>query len=100
MPVINLPVAATQGEGRPKFVGAYEINVGRMFIVSFEDGKLWVTPPGGGGKQQLFLQSGTSYKLGSPEGDTTVIFKVDADGIVTGFVARAPNGDRELKKVK
>jgi D-alanyl-D-alanine carboxypeptidase len=98
MPVINLPVAATQGEGRPKIVGAYEISVGRMFIVSFEDGKLYVTPPAGE-KQQLFLLSGTSYKLGSPEGNTTLVFHVDSDGIVTGFTARAPGGDRDLKKV-
>ncbi|HZI28029.1 MAG TPA: serine hydrolase domain-containing protein [Gemmatimonadaceae bacterium] len=99
MPVIELPIAATQGEGRPKFVGAYEMGVGRLFLVTFEDGHLHVTPPGGA-RQQLFLQSGTTYKLGNPQSTTTVTFKVDADGVVTGFTARDNGVDRELRKVK
>jgi D-alanyl-D-alanine carboxypeptidase len=100
MPVITLPVAATQGEGRPKVVGAYEMGVGRVFIVTFEEGNLYVTPPGGGSRQQLFLQSGTTYKLGSPQSTTTITFTVDADGTVTGLTARAEGNDRELRKVK
>src|SRR5687767_10441158 len=99
LPVITLPVAATQGEGRPKFVGAYEISAGRLFIVTFEDGKLFVTPPGSS-PQQLFLQSGTAYTLGSPESTTIVTFRVAADGVVTGFTARQNGVDRELRKVK
>ena len=99
MPVINLPVAATQGEGRPKFVGAYEAGVGRAFIVTFEDGNLYVTPPGGT-RQQLFLQSGTTYKVGNLQSTTTVTFRVDDDGAVTGLTARADGGTRELRKVK
>lgn len=99
MPVIELPLAATQGPGRPKFVGAYEIGAGRMFIVTFEDGNLYVTPPGGS-PQQLFLQSGTSYALGSLQSTTTVTFRVDTDGVVTGFTARDNGVDRELRKVK
>jgi D-alanyl-D-alanine carboxypeptidase len=99
LPVIELPVAATQGEGRPKYVGAYEMGVGRVFIVTFEEGNLYVTPPGGA-RQQLFLQSGTSYKLGSPQSTTTVTFNLDADGTVTGLTARADGNDRELRKVK
>ena len=100
LPVIALPVAATQGEGRPKFVGAYELGIGRLFIVTFEDGALYVTPPGGSRAQQLFLQSGTTYALGSPQSTTTVTFRVDADGVVTGFMARDKGVDRELLKVK
>ena len=99
LPVITLPVAATQGEGRPKVVGAYEMGVGRTFIVTFEEGNLYVTPPGGS-RQQLVLQSGMTYKLGSPESNTTVTFKVDADGVVTGLTARQNGVDRELMKVK
>jgi len=99
IPVIELPVAATQGAGRPTFVGAYEISVGRLFIVTFEDGNLYVTPSGGS-RQQLFRQSGTTYTLGSPQSTTTVTFKVDADGVVTGFTARQNGVDRELRKVK
>ncbi|HKG91121.1 MAG TPA: serine hydrolase [Gemmatimonadaceae bacterium] len=99
MAVIELPIAATQGEGRPKFVGAYEIGVGRTFIVTFEDGNLYVTPPRGS-RQQLLLQSGTTYTLGSPGGSTTVTFRVDADGVVTGFTVRDNGVDRELRKVK
>jgi D-alanyl-D-alanine carboxypeptidase len=99
MPVIELPVGATQGEGRPKFVGAYEMGVGRVFIVSFEDGKLYVTPPGGS-RQQLFFQSGTAYTLGSAESTTIITFKVDADGAVASLTARQNGVDRELRKVK
>jgi D-alanyl-D-alanine carboxypeptidase len=99
VPVIELPVAATQGEGRPKFVGAYEISARSRFIVTFEDGNLYVTPTGGA-RQQLFLQSGTTYTLGSAESTTTVTFRVDGDGVVTGFMARQNGVDRELRKVK
>jgi hypothetical protein len=99
MPVIELPVAATQGEGRPKFVGAYEIGAGRMFLVTFEGGNPYVTPPGGS-RQQLFLQSGATYTMGSPESTTTVTFGVDVNGVVTGFTARQDGVDRELRKVK
>jgi D-alanyl-D-alanine carboxypeptidase len=99
MPVIELPAAATQGAGRPKFVGAYEAGVGRVFMVTFEDGNLYVTPPGGS-RQQLFLQSGTAYAMGSPESKTIVTFRVDGDGVVTGLSARSNGVDRELSKVK
>lgn len=99
VPVIELPIAATQGEGRPKFVGAYEAGVGRVFIVTFEKGNLHVTPPGGS-PQQLFLQSGTTYAMGNAQSTTTVTFLVDADGNVTGLTARANGVDRQLRKVK
>jgi D-alanyl-D-alanine carboxypeptidase len=99
LPAITLPVAATQGEGRPKVVGAYEMGVGRVFIVTFEEGKLHVTPPGGT-RQQLFHQSGNEYKLGNPESNTIIVFRVDADGVVTGLMARQNGVDRELRKVK
>ena len=99
MPVITLPVAATQGEGRPKVVGAYEMGVGRLFIVTFEDEKLYVTPPGGS-PQQLFLQTGTTYAMGNPQSTTTVTFKSGADGVVTGLIARQGGTERELRKVK
>jgi hypothetical protein len=38
--------------------------------------------------------------LGNPQSTTTVTFKVDADGVVTGFTARDNGVDRELRKVK
>jgi CubicO group peptidase (beta-lactamase class C family) len=99
IPVIELPVAATPGEGRPKFVGAYEMGVGRVFLVTFESGNLYVTPPGGS-PQQLYLQSGTTYAMGNAQSTTTVTFMVDADGTVTGLTARANGVDRQLRKVK
>ncbi|HSJ62563.1 MAG TPA: serine hydrolase domain-containing protein [Gemmatimonadaceae bacterium] len=99
IPVIELPIAATQGPGRPPFVGAYEISSRARFIVTFEEGNLYVTPPGGK-RQQLFLQSGTTYTLGSPGSATIVTFHVDSDGVVTGFTARDNGVDRELRKVK
>ena len=100
LPVIELPVAATQGPGRPKFVGVYELPLGRFFTVTFEDGELYVTPPGGSRGQRLFLQSGTTYALGSPQSTRTVTFRVDGDGVVTGFMARDNGIDRELRKLK
>jgi CubicO group peptidase (beta-lactamase class C family) len=63
MRVVELPAAARQGEGRPKFVGAYELGAGRTFLVTFDGGSLYVTPPGGS-RQQLFLRSGTTYTTG------------------------------------
>lgn len=80
-------------------VGAYEISSRARFIVTFEEGNLYVTPPGGK-RQQLFLQSGTTYRLGSPASHTIVTFHADADGVVTGFTARDNGFDRELRKVK
>ncbi|GLC23782.1 serine hydrolase domain-containing protein [Roseisolibacter agri] len=99
MPRIELPVAATQGAGRPPLVGAYELAAGRLFIVTFEDGSLYVTPTGGA-RQPLVLQSGTTYTLGGPQSTTTVTFRVDASGVVTGFVARSNGVDRELRKIR
>ena len=98
IPVIELPIAATQGEGRPPFVGAYEVSARARFIVTFEDGHLHVTPPSGP-RQQLYPRSGTTYALGSPESTTLVTFQVE-DGVVTGFTARQNGFDRELRKVK
>ena len=97
--VVELPVAATQGEGRPKFVGAYEFSAGRTFIVTFEEGSLWVTPPGSS-KQRLFLQSGTSYAVGSADASTIATFHVDDKGDVTGFTARSNGMDRTLRKIR
>jgi hypothetical protein len=96
---IELPVAATQGEGRPNVVGAYELGAGRTFLVTFEGGNLYVTPPGGS-RQQLFLQSGTTYTMGSAQSTTTVTFRADAGGAVTALTARQNGVDRELRKVK
>lgn len=99
MPVVTLPEAATPGEGRPKFVGAYELRLGAVFIVSFEDGSLQMAPPNGD-PQPLFLQSGSTYAVGSPSSKTLVTFQADANGAVTGFVARDGGADRTLIKVK
>jgi D-alanyl-D-alanine carboxypeptidase len=97
-PVIELPVAATQGGGRPPFVGAYELTIGRVFIVTFEEGTLYVTPTGAA-RQQLFPKSGTTYALGSPESTTTVTFNLDA-GEVVSFTATQNGVPRELRKLK
>ena len=63
---------------RQQYVGAYEMGVGRAFMVSFENGNMYVTPPGG--SPQLYLQSGTTYKMGNPESTTTVTFNAGTDG--------------------
>ena len=99
MRVVELPAAARQGEGRPKFVGAYELGAGRTFLVTFDGGSLYVTPPGGS-RRQLFLRSGTTYTTGSARSATTVTFRVDSDGAVTGLTARQSGADRELRKVR
>ena len=100
LPIIQLPAAATQGPGRPKFVGVYELPFARFFTVTFENGELYVTPPGRDSGAQLFLQSGTTYTLGNPQSTRTVTFRVDGDGVVTGFMARDNGVDRELRKVR
>lgn len=99
VPTITLPVSATQGEGRPKFVGAYERSFGSVAIVTFENGTLHVTPPGAPAPVQLFLKSGTSYAIGSPQGDVIITFHVDAKG-VTGLTATENGNDSKLRKVK
>jgi hypothetical protein len=98
-PVIALPVAATQGEGRPKLVGAYEIGAGRLIIVTFEEGSLYASLAGSS-PQPLVLQSGTTYRAGGPASTTTLTFRVDAHGVVTGLTARLSGADREFTKVK
>lgn len=97
-PPVVLPEAAIQAPGRPPFVGAYEITIGAVFIVTFEDGNLYVAPPNGK-KQQLFLKTGTMYSMGTPDSGTTVTFNVDASG-ATSLTARQNGVDRELVKVK
>lgn len=99
MPRVELPVAATQGEGRPRFVGAYDLRAGAVFIVTFENGKPYVTPPNGD-PQELFLKSGMTYSMGSPDGSTIITFTTGPDGAVTGFTARADGVDRHLRKIK
>lgn len=98
MPVITLPVAATQGEGRPKIVGAYELGAGRMFIVSFENGQLFVTPPAGA-KQPLHPRADGTYALGKPDSNTILTFLLEGD-VVTSFRVRDNGVERELRKVK
>lgn len=97
-----LPAGATQGEGRPKLVGAYEWGMGGdLAIVTFEDDKLHVIQPSGQ-KVPLFLKSGTTYAVGAPLGDPLLIFKVDASGAATGLLVRYSNQTqgREMRKVK
>ena len=96
--VPQLPVTATQGEGRPAFVGAYDFTVGRTFMLTFEDGKLFITPPGGA-PTPLLLESGTSYRVVGFQPETIITFNVK-DGVVTGFTTRANGRERELRKVK
>jgi D-alanyl-D-alanine carboxypeptidase len=96
--VPQLPVAATPGDGRPAFVGAYDFTVGRTFIVTFEDGKPYMTPPGGS-PTPLLLESGMSYRVVGLQPETIITFTVK-DGVVTGFTTRSNGRERELRKVK
>jgi hypothetical protein len=82
-----------------KLLGEYEMAPGRSFVVTFDNGTLYVTPPGSS-RQRLFLQSGTRYAVGSAESTTTATFVVDADGVVTGFIARQNGSDRSLRKIR
>jgi hypothetical protein len=50
--------------------------------------------------QRLFLQSGTRYAVGSVESTTTATFVVDANGAVTGFIARQNGSERSLRKIR
>ena len=100
MRTVVLPAGATQGEGRPKLVGAYERGAGDLLVfVTFEEGALHIIQPSGS-KAPLFLKSGTTYAVDGPEGDVMITFRVDASGAVTGLMVKEGNTIRELRKVK
>jgi CubicO group peptidase (beta-lactamase class C family) len=96
----NTPSAAAPA-GAAKFVGEYEIAPGAVFTVTLENGILFNTPPArlGSPKQYLVHKSGTTFGQGGNE-SVTVTFVVDANGEVTGFVARSGGTERTLRKVK
>ena len=100
MRTLVLPAGATQGEGRPAIVGAYERGVGDLSVfVTYEDGKLEIIQPSGT-KAPMFLKSGTTYAVGGPQGDLIITFRVDASGAVTGLGVKEGRFERELRKVK
>ena len=97
----NTPGAAAPA-GAAKFVGEYEAVPGVVFAITLENGILFNTPPARVGmpKQYLVHRSGTSFHPGGNE-SMMLTFVVDANGEVTGFVARGGNGsERTLRKVK
>ena len=97
----NTPGAAAPA-GAAKFVGEYEAVPGVVFTITLENGILFNTPPARVGmpKQYLLHESGTSFHPGGNE-SMMLTFVVDANGEVTGFVARGGNGsERTLRKVK
>jgi hypothetical protein len=96
----NTPSAAAP-TGAEKFVGEYEAVPGVVFTITLENGILFNTPPArtGNPKQYLVHKSGTTFAPGGNEA-VTLTFVVDANGAVTGFVARSSGTERTLRKVK
>jgi hypothetical protein len=80
------------------YAGPYDMKMGGKSIPSpvvFENGRLYVVPPGGG-KLPLVAESETTFSaLGAP-----VIFRKDASAAVTGFVIHTVEGDQEFERKK
>jgi hypothetical protein len=78
------------------YVGPYEMKVGGKsipFSLVFENGRLYVVPPGGG-KMPLVAESETRFlALGAP-----VIFSKDASGAISGFVIHTVEGDQQFER--
>ena len=78
------------------YAGPYDLKmVGKSIPSSlvFENGRLYVVPPGGG-KMPLVAESETTFSaLGAP-----VIFGRDTSGAITGFVIHTVEGDQEFER--
>jgi D-alanyl-D-alanine carboxypeptidase len=98
--VENTPNAAAPA-GAAKFVGEYEGAAGVVFTVTLENGILFNTPPArlGTPKQYLVHRSGTTFSPGGNE-SVTLTFVIDANGDVTGLVARSSGTERTLRRIK
>jgi len=79
------------------YAGPYDVKVAGKSVpasVVFESGRLYVVPPGNGGKLPLVAESDTNFtSLGAP-----VIFRKDANGVITGFVIHTIEGDQEFER--
>ncbi len=84
-------------------MGDYEFIPGAAFVVTLENGILFITQPAlfGGAKNPLFLKSGTTFAVGSSASLVTWTFVSDSSGQVVETILRQ-NGssDRKLKKVR
>jgi hypothetical protein len=78
------------------YAGPYDMKMAGKSIPSsvvFENGRLYVVPPGSG-RMPLVAESETTFSaLGAP-----VIFRKDASGAVTGFVIHTVEGDQEFER--
>lgn len=93
-------IGITPEEARRQFVGEYALGSSRIFRVELERGSFVLTPPGGD-KMPLVHKSGATYGLGSADATTIVTFVADAEGRVTGFLARDANSpERRLRKIR
>ncbi len=80
------------------YAGPYAMKVEGKSIPSmvvFENGRLYVVPPGAG-KLPLIAESATRFSaIGAP-----VIFRTDASGAVTGFVVHTVEGDQQFERTR
>ena len=101
-PVVTIESTPSAGApaGAAKFIGEYEAVPGVVFTVTLENGILFNTPPArtGNPKQYLVHKSGSTFSPGGNE-SVTVTFLLDANGEVTGFVARSSGTERTLRKI-
>jgi hypothetical protein len=75
---------------------------GIAFVVTLEDGIMFITQPAiaGGDKHPLLLQTGTTFAPGGTEAPVTMTFVPDASGQVAELIVRQGGNERKMRKVR
>lgn len=96
------PPAAIAPANASIYVGEYEVHPGLSFVISLENGVLYVTPPAvaAGAKTYLVLTSGSTFTIGSGDGATTVTFVRGANGRVTEMLTRDGGTERTARRIR
>lgn len=97
----DTPQAAAPADAA-RYVGDYEVRPGMVFVVTLENGILFIQQPTlvGGDKHPLLLKSGTTFAPGNTEGTVTMTFVSDSSGQVVEMIMRQSGNERKLKKVR
>jgi Domain of unknown function (DUF3471) len=106
------PVIALSPDALAAFAGRYEGETGLIFLVTVEDGRLWVRFPGGPvrsadgiprvqmpGGPKLDLLPSAPTKFFWRVLDATVEFELGAEGQVTGLVMRQIGAENRAKRL-
>ena len=97
----NTPQAAAPADAA-RSVGDYELRPGVVFVVTLENGILFIKQPAlaGGSKFPLLLKSGTTFAPGNTEAPVTMTFVPDSSGQVVELIMRQGGNERKTKKVR